>query len=222
MTESARLLRFYFDLISHNAWLVWARLPAICAEHALRLEPVPVLFAGLLKHHGQVGPAEVAPKSRWMLRNVLRKAREHGIDIAPPASHPFNPLAPLRALTALDGPERITATERLFRATWAESRPVHDPACVAEELARAGLNAEAVMSASQSDAVKNALRQNTEQALAAGVFGVPTMVVDEELFFGFDDLPWLQRYLAGTDPLGEASPDLDRWQAIRPTAERRR
>ena len=83
MSSSARSLRFYFDLISHNAWLAWARLPAICAEHELQLQPIPVLFAGLLKHHGQVGPAEVAPKREWMLRNVLRKSHAHGIAIAP-------------------------------------------------------------------------------------------------------------------------------------------
>lgn len=222
MNPSPRSLRFYFDLISHNAWLAWARLPAICAEHDLQLEPVPVLFAGLLQHHGQVGPAEVAPKREWMLRNVLRKAHTHGIAIAPPASHPFNPLVPLRALTALQGEQRVLATERLFRATWVESKPVHDPACVAAELSACGLEADAVMQAIQTPVVKDGLRQQTEQALADGVFGVPTLAVNGELFFGFDDLPWLERKLAGTDPLPDPLPNLDAWQAIRPTAERRR
>lgn len=222
MSQSPRSLRFYFDLISHNAWLAWARMPALCAEFDLQLQPIPVLFAGLLNHHGQVGPAEVAPKREWMLRNVLRKAHAHGIALAPPASHPFNPLVPLRALSALHGEQRVQATDRLFRATWAESKPIHDPACVAAELAACGLDAGAVMASIQTPAVKDALRQQTEQALAEGVFGVPTMAVDGELFFGFDDLPWLERKLAGTDPLPDPLPDLAAWQAIRPTAERRR
>ena len=78
------------------------------------------------------------------------------------------------------------------------------------------------MQAIQTPAVKDALRQQTEQALADGVFGVPTLAVNGELFFGFDDLPWLERKLAGSDPLPDPLPDLAAWQAIRPTAERRR
>lgn len=215
-------LRFYFDPISHNAWLAWSQLPALCEQFDLQLEPVPVLFAGLLKHHGQVGPAEVAPKRQWMLFNVLRKARQHGIDIAPPYSHPFNPLAALRAITACQGSDRIRATERLFRATWAESRPVHEADCVAEELRRADLDAGAIMAAAASDTVKAELRASTEQALRDGVFGVPSMQVRGELFFGFDDLPYLRAFLEGRDPLNTHAEELAAWSRIQPTAERRR
>ena len=91
--DAPNTLYVFVDYISHNAYLAWARLPALCARHGLSLEPVPVLFAALLQRHGQRGPAEVAPKREWMLANVLRKAREDGTPIRPPASHPFNPLA---------------------------------------------------------------------------------------------------------------------------------
>src|SRR5690349_12025805 len=121
-------LYFFFDYISHNAYLAWHKVPALASAHGLALEPVPVLFAGLLKAHNQVGPAEVAPKARWMIWNVLRKARYHGIPLAPPHSHPFNPLLPLR-LSCIDMPreQRQELITRLFRATWAESRAVQMP-----------------------------------------------------------------------------------------------
>src|SRR5690349_4880620 len=104
-------LYFFFDYISHNAYLAWHKAPALAARHGLALTPVPVLFGAMLSHYRQIGPAELPAKSAWMLRNVLRKARLHGIPIAPPASHPFNPLLALRATCAIDD-ERALVRDR--------------------------------------------------------------------------------------------------------------
>ena len=124
-------LYFFFDYISHNAYLAWHRAPAIAARHGLKLTPVPVVFGALLSHYRQIGPAELPAKSLWMLRNVLRNARIHGIPIAPPASHPFNPLLPLRVSCALDDvAAQARLVDRLVRATWAESRAVNEPETV--------------------------------------------------------------------------------------------
>lgn len=215
------VLHFYFDIISHNAWLAWAQLPALCAEFGLQLRPVPVLFAGLLKAHGQRGPAEVLPKREWMLLNVLRKAAEHGIPISPPYSHPFNPLAALRVIAAAPTEHQLALTERLFRATWAESLPVHEPDCVRSEILKQGLDAESLMAAATTEAGKQRIRDNTEQALADGVFGVPSMRVRGQLFFGFDDLHYLRRFLAGSDPLTIDAAGLALWNGIRPSAQRK-
>ena len=93
---SARRATFYFDFISHNAYLAWTQLGPLAERHAVAFELVPVVFGALLAAHGQLGPAEVPPKSRWMLRDVVRKARLAGVPLAPPHSHPFNPLPSLR------------------------------------------------------------------------------------------------------------------------------
>lgn len=216
-------LYFFFDYISHNAYLAWTRMPALAREHGLALEPVPVLFAGMLSHYKQIGPAEIPAKSRWMLWNVLRKAGQHGIPIAPPASHPFNPLLPLR-VSCCDFPDplRITLTDRLFRAAWAESRAVATAETVRELLAGLGLDAEHTLLQAQSEPVKQRLRQNTEGALAAGVFGVPGMMVRNELFWGFDDLEYLEMFLQGRDPLPADRSAYSAWLAIKPSAERKR
>lgn len=81
---------FYFDFISHNAYLAWAKLGAIAARHDVEFEPVPVVSGALLEAHGQLGPAEVPPKAAWMIRDVVRKAAQDGTALAPPHSHPFN------------------------------------------------------------------------------------------------------------------------------------
>lgn len=216
-------LYFFFDFISHNAWLAWHQISALAARHDLVVEPVPVLFAGLLKAHGQTGPAEVPAKLRWMTWNVLRKARLHGIPIAPPHSHPFNPLLPLRvACCELPRAQRLDLINRLFAATWVQGRAVSEPDVVSAVITESGLNADLVMAEAQSEAVKARLRGNTDAAIAAGVFGVPSMIAQGELFWGFDDLGHLDNFLRGIDPLGsDRNADAD-WFNIRPSAQRPR
>lgn len=216
-------LYFFFDYISHNAYLAWHKVPALAQRHGLVLTPVPVLFGAMLSHYKQVGPAEVPAKSRWMLRNVLRKARLHRIPLAPPHSHPFNPLVPLRvSCTDLDDAQRLALVDRLFRAAWAESRAIATPAVVRELLVEAGLDADRLLADAQTDTVKQRLRENTQAALDAGLFGVPTMAVRGELYWGFDDLEYLEMFLSGSDPLSPAASELAPWAGVRPSVERRR
>jgi 2-hydroxychromene-2-carboxylate isomerase len=219
---SSSPIRFYLDYISSNAYLAWTQLPALAARLGRDVEPVPVLFAGLLEAHGQLGPAEVIPKARWMWRNNLRKAAVLGVPLSPPAFHPFNPLLALRVSSLdLDGETRARLVTALFAATWARGLHVGEPTVVARVADEAGLDGAALVAAAQGPEVKARLRRQTDDAIAAGVFGVPTMLVGRELFWGFDDLPWAERFLAGEDSLDpEAAP---RWEGpVRPAAMRRR
>lgn len=216
-------LYFFFDYISHNAYLAWHKMPALAHRHGLVLTPVPVLFGAMLSHYKQVGPAEVPAKSRWMLRNVLRKAKLHRIPIAPPHSHPFNPLVPLRvSCTDLDDAQRLALVDRAFRAVWAESRAVATAAVVRDLLGELGLDADRLLAEAQTDAIKQRLRENTQAALDAGAFGVPTMAVRGELFWGFDDLEYLEMALSGRDTLSPGRHELEPWAGVRPSVERRR
>jgi 2-hydroxychromene-2-carboxylate isomerase len=218
-----RRLYFFFDYISHNAYLAWHQAPALARRHGLTLTPVPVLFGAMLSHYRQVGPAELPAKSSWMLRNVLRKARQHGIPVAPPASHPFNPLLALRATCAVaDEATRERVVERLFRATWAESRPMHEPEALRALLRELGLPAEELLAAAGAEPAKQRLRENTDAALAAGVFGVPSFAARGELFWGFDDMEYLEMFLSGRDVLSPDRAELAPWAAVRPSVERRR
>ena len=117
-----KTIDFWFDYISHNAYLAWHGLKQTAAEFDLEIRPQPVVFAGLLNHYGGKGPAELPAKSHWMLKNVLRKAHHMGLPIQPPASHPFNPLLTLRATLAInDMEQRRQFVERMFQAIWAQS-----------------------------------------------------------------------------------------------------
>jgi 2-hydroxychromene-2-carboxylate isomerase len=215
-------VRFYFDYISSNAYLAWRALPALAARHGAEVEPVPVLFAGLLEAHGQLGPAEVPAKAFWMWKNNLRKAALLGVPLNPPAFHPFNPLLALRAsLVAAAAPRRAALIDGLFAAVWVRGLHVSEPEVVEQVAREAGLDGPQVIVEARAPEAKAQLRAQTEQAIAAGVFGVPSMLVGDEVFWGYDDLPHLALRLAGNDPLDPSRLRVETG-VPRPSAVRRR
>jgi 2-hydroxychromene-2-carboxylate isomerase len=199
---NARKIRFLYDYISSNAYLAWVELPKLAARYGAALEPVPVLFAGLLEAHGQLGPAEVRPKALWMARNNLRKAALLGVPLHPPVHHPFNPLLALRA-SGLPMPDaqRDALVTALFAAVWARGLHVSEPDVVAAVADEAGLDGRALVARAAEPEAKARLRADTDAAIAAGVFGVPAMLLGDDVFWGYDDLPYLELALAGKDPL---------------------
>jgi 2-hydroxychromene-2-carboxylate isomerase len=203
-------ITFYLDFISPYAWLAFEKLPVTLMGHSYSVSYKPILFAALLKQHGQLGPAEIAPKRDWTYRQVLWLAHSQGVDLQLPASHPFNPLALLRLAVACEArgtPNRYVC-ETLFRHVWQGGLEATDAARLAALTAQLG-PARGV----NSDEVKAQLKANTDEALQRGVFGVPTLVVDDKLFWGLDALPMLQAYLAG-------DPWFDRqWDAVASVAQ---
>ena len=190
-------LRFYFDVISPFAYLAFARLPNALDGLSYSVDYQPVLFAGLLSHWGQKGPAEIEPKRAWTFRHVHWQAHQAGIEMRTPAEHPFNPLALLRLGIAC-APEGMTpgrhVVEQLFRHVWEGGGDANDPARLAALQQRLAPRRDP-----QADDVKRALKDATAQAVAKGVFGVPTIEVDGRLFWGVDALDMVAAYLRG-DP----------------------
>ena len=182
---------WYFDFISPFAYLQSEQLQKLAPFIALRYRPV--LFAGLLKHWGQKGPAEIDAKRQFTFEYVLWQAARLGIPFKIPPMHPFNPLALLRLATAADSrPEIVHA---IFRFVWQDGRLPDTPLEWFELTSVLGLpNADAHISASR---VKDELRTSTDDAIARGVFGVPTIVIDGRLFWGFDATDMALDYLQG-------------------------
>jgi 2-hydroxychromene-2-carboxylate isomerase len=218
---SGQSIRFYFDYISPNAYLAWTQLPALAERNGCVIEPVPVLFAGLLEANRQLGPAEVPAKMRWMWTNVLRKAAVIGVPLNAPAFHPFNPLLALRVSSlGLDAKQRLTLVNALFAAVWVRGLHIAEPPVVEKVATEAGLDGGALITRAHQPECKAQLRSQTDRAIADGVFGVPTMVVGDQLFWGYDDLAFLQRCLDGTDPIDRIGGD--RWVLPGSSAVRRR
>lgn len=198
-------ITFYFDPISPYAYLAFERLPEALMGLSVRVRYKPVLFAGLLKAHGQRGPAEIAPKRDWTYRHVGWLAQHHGVPLDLPAAHPFNPLTLLRlalACTTEDAPGECNrfVAEQVLRHVWRGGQDPNKPARLAalEALLQDHMQQrQKPWLAPDSENIKQRLRTNTEEALALGLFGVPAMVVDDRVFWGLDGLPMLRDYLDG-------------------------
>lgn len=204
---------WYFDIISPFAHIALARLDTVLAGRPVRLRPV--VLGALLKHWGQLGPAEIAPKRLHTYRLALHTARQQGVTLRFPPGHPFNPLPMQRLLTALEG--EADAVRTAFRLVWGEGRDAGDPAVLAAVAAAAGQPEALEAIAYQS--VKDQLRQTTEDAIAAGVFGVPSLVVDGEVFWGADAMALAGDYLA--DPSLFAQGEMARLAALPASVQRR-
>jgi 2-hydroxychromene-2-carboxylate isomerase len=175
----------YFDFISPYAYLAWAALRARAVTVSLQ----PVLFAGILAHHGQLGPAEIPAKRAWLVRDTMRQAQRHGVPFRFPASHPFRPLTALRvSLPAIAREQQADVVATLFELGWRYGGDLGDDEAIARALDGAGLDAAALLGAASAAAAKEQLRQATADAIDAGVFGVPTLALDGELFWGADRL----------------------------------
>ena len=188
-------LSFWFDPISPFAYLAFQQLPQALEGLSVEVSYRPILFAGLLKHWGQKGPAEIEPKRAWTFRHVHWLGAQHGIAIDTPAQHPFNPLALLRLLMACapaSGAPNRRACELVLRHIWQGGGDANDPARLAA--LTQGL---APLLDANDDRVKQALKDSTADALARGIFGVPTIEVDGRLFWGLDALPMVAGQLRG-------------------------
>jgi 2-hydroxychromene-2-carboxylate isomerase len=212
-----RVIRFHFDYLSPYSYLAWHRLRSFAPEHHLRVEPKPTLLAALLNHFEHKGPGEIAPKRIYMFKDCLRSAARLNVPFVPVYSHPFNPLAALRAtLLDMDEGTRERLITKLFAATWAKSRDVGSPNVVGEICADVGIPD--AQERIQDPAIKQRLWDASQEAIELGVFGVPTMIVDGELFWGTDSFPHLERYLAGDDPVRPE--DVASWLAVPASAHR--
>lgn len=181
---------FHFDPISPYAYLAFEALPQVLEGLSAEVSYRPVLLGALLSHWQNKGPAETEPKRAWTFRQVAWLAHQQGVALDVPATHPFNPL-PLLRLALACGPNR-RVVEAIFRHVWLGGLEATDPqrlAALTKELAPARDPA--------GSEVKAELRQLTEQAVAAGLFGVPSFECDGRLFWGLDALPMLREALLG-------------------------
>ena len=193
---------WYFDFISPFSYLqleLFDRLPA-----DVRVTLKPILFAGLLTHHGHKGPAEIAEKRRFTYRHVLWTARHMGIPLRFPDAHPFNPIKLLR-LAIVCGCRR-DAVRAIFRYVWRDGHLPDDAGSFAALTDM--LHVADVERQIDAQPVKDQLRSNGAEAIARGVFGVPTFAIGANLFWGVDATQFVIDQFA--DPTLLLDPEMQR------------
>ena len=202
---------WYFDFISPFAYIGLHRLKELPADLSIELRPV--LFAGILNHWGQKGPAELPTKRRYAYRWSQWWAGSLGIPLRYPAAHPFNPLHHLRlAIACGSTPD---AVRKIFDSIWTTGEDASDQRRFSELCGELHVSADALA----APEVKEALKNNTDAAIQRGVFGVPTLAIDGELFWGADSMDFLRAFLA--DPATLRNAEMQRLDGLPVAAARR-
>lgn len=204
---------WYFDVVSPYAYLQMMRFPDL--QDRLDIRPVPVLFAGLLGAWGQLGPAEIPAKRVQTYRYAHWLASQRGLPFRTPPRHPFNPLAILRMVIAAGA--TVEATRLALDHVWGRGQESQEPVALVPLAAALGITDMTAAITDQSH--KDALRHNTEAAVAAGVYGVPTFRIGEALFWGDDLTGMMLDYL--DDPTLLDNGEFKRLGEIEPASQRK-
>lgn len=194
----SKAVEFYFDFGSPTTYLAWTQLPQLCAETGASLVYKPMLLGGVFQATGNASPVTIPAKGRFMLQDLARFARRYQVPMQFNPHFPINTLGLMRAAVAVQMhmPERFDAFLKLiFEAMWVQARNLGDPVVLAEVLAGGGFEAQQLVALSAEQAVKDALKATTDEAIKRGVFGAPSMFVGGELFFGQDRLDFLREAL---------------------------
>ena len=195
----SKTVEFYFDLGSPATYLAYTQLPKICAQTDTRLVYIPLLLGGVFKATGNASPATIPAKGRYLFQDLDRYAKRYGVPLKFNPHFPINTLMLMRAVTGMQlrHPERFAAfLDCLFKAIWVEGRSLDEPATVAAVLSENGFNPQEVLALTADEEIKSALKDNTEKAVQRGVFGAPSMFVDNQLYFGQDRLDFVLEALS--------------------------
>lgn len=197
MTKTIELI---FDFVSPNAYLVWRPLRALAARQGAQLKITPVFLGGMHKLTGNAPPfirdAEIKGKNAYARLEMDRFIAKHGFHrFKMNPKFPFNSVNLLRMLVSLEGDDQIRLIEALNPAIWEQELDVTDAAAVASVLTAAGFNAESLVAATQDAVIKQTLIDNTEKAVERGTFGIPTLYIGTEIFFGKERLGQIEEML---------------------------
>ena len=193
-----KTVEFFFDFGSPTSYLAWTQLPRLAADAGAQLLWRPMLLGGVFKATGNASPAMVPAKGRWMNQDMARWAKRYDVPLAMNPYFPINTLTLMRGATGLQLRQPVQFeryVETVYRAMWEAPCNMGDPAVLAQVLQRDGFDADGLLALAGDPEVKARLVATTEEAVARGVFGAPTMFVGEQMFFGQDRLDFVREAL---------------------------
>ena len=189
---------FFFDVGSPASYLAWTQIGAMAREAGATVVYKPMLLGGVFQATGNASPATVPAKGAYTFTDFDRFAKRYGVPIQRNPHFPINTLTLMRVITGMQmrHAERFEAfTQAVFEAIWVKALNLNDPAVAAGALQAAGFHAAEVLALAADPDVKARLKTVTDEAIARGVFGAPTMFVGEQMFWGQDRLDWVKEAL---------------------------
>ena len=189
-----KTIEFFFDVGSPAAYLAWTQLPRLAAEAGAAIRWRPMLLGGVFKATGNSSPVMIPAKGRWLINDLKRWATRYGVPLEMPVDFPINTLTLMRGAAGLqlyqpdDLARYLTA---VFNGIFAQGLAMGDAAVVADVLRQADFDPARMLQLAGDPQVKQALLATTDDAVARGVFGAPSMFVGEDMFFGQDRLDFV-------------------------------
>ena len=194
--------------MSGPCYLASTQAGGIARAVGAELVLTPVLAGGILKATNNPGPLAVPAKAKWIAGDMLLWAGFYGVAFKPTPYFPIRTLPLLRgALVAEERGEADRYVKTVFEAIWVHERNLNEPEEVRAVLDKGGFDPEVYFDEIERDQIKGQLRQNTDDAVARGAFGVPTFFVEGEMFFGQDRLNFVRSALKRVDPAREGTAD---------------
>ena len=194
-----KTLDFYFDFVSPYSYLAMTQLPAILANHSVKIQYKPVLLGALHQAQDMPSPAFIPNKANWIHRDCHLWAEHYKVPLAWPNQFPFNTLFLLRACLYLQhtAADKVAVfVEKTFEAIWRDGLDVNNEQAVGQHLSNIGLDAMEILNGCQQQEIKQALKQTVADAHGLGLFGVPAFKVGDDVFFGQDRLMFVEQALA--------------------------
>jgi 2-hydroxychromene-2-carboxylate isomerase len=194
----SKTVEFYFDFGSPAAYLAFTQLPTIASDEGAELVYRPVLLGGIFQATKNASPVTVPAKGSYMLRDFGRFARRYGVPLKFSPFFPINTLTLMRMAIGLQQRQPqdfLPFLNAIFRAMWVDGLNLGDPAILHGVIQKAGFDPDRLQALAQDEAIKALLKQETDKAVQRGLFGVPTMIVGEELFWGQDRLDFVREAL---------------------------
>ena len=193
----SKSLEFYFDFGSPTAYLAHKRLGQLSAQYALEVIYRPILLGGVFKAIGSASPVTIPAKGHYMMIHDLpRFAKRYDVELKP---NPFFPINTLNLMRMAIAAERLGCEEPLiaaiYDAVWLQERNMGEADVVADVLTKNGFDTQSLLELSQNPEVKSQLIANTEAAVERGIFGTPTLFMDDEMYFGQDRLDFVEETL---------------------------
>ncbi len=183
-------IEFFFDLVSPYSYLASEKIEELAKQNNRELIWKPFLLGGLFKAlDAPPAPGLLPYKKPYLFKDLDRLARFHGIPFNTPSEFPRLTVKPLRALLSLPKEDLPEAVHQLYRAYWVEDRDISDASVLADLL-----GAEAIEKTGDPE-IKQSLIQATDEAVSRGLFGAPTFLVGQEMFFGHDLMDLLEAFL---------------------------
>jgi 2-hydroxychromene-2-carboxylate isomerase len=188
-----KTVTFYFDYGSPATYLAWTQINNIIEEANATLTMIPMLLGGVFKETGNVSPATVPAKGKWMNNDLKKHAELYNVEFNSNSFFPINTLNLMRGAIAAQNMDIFQKySEAIFTGIWVKDLNLGDISILQDYLDKSDINTVKLFDLAQSDEVKTILIQNTKEAVAKGVFGAPTFLIGEELIFGQDRLNFLK------------------------------